>query len=191
MSYYENLLKNLDINPEIIPALLLKHTMDYMGRYHISALRAYDSVTINLYDFTKGHGRTTSARQDYIEMTHDIITKKECNFSDSEIEAICAYLRGYSITGDENLIDFETQLNAEIAEQNAYKQKLKDETAVIRHLIDNSYFLLDEDELKYIEYCRNVNPRDELMLCNDMYVLGCIAGKRAERARRKTQGSNT
>lgn len=168
----------------LIPTLL-KSTLEYMMRYNVSALHAFTVIVNKLYDYSKGNNITTAARQDYTERLFMLISENYLNLSDSELNGAYRYFGGISISVDPKIDDVEKQLKAEIAEQNAYMQKLIDNTKEQRNLIAHSQFILSDEVLQYIEYWKASNENEEYLLYNNLFYLGYIAGKRSERVRRR------
>lgn len=176
---------NLKRNADILTAMLLKSVSGYMIRYNISALNAFTNVVDSLYKFTKLHKQTTATRFDYMERIFKVISENSLSFSDSEFNAIYCYFGGISISTDNKIKDVKKQLETEIAKRNAYRQKLIDETMEQRKLTGHSPLMLTDDIMQYIEYW-NTFKEEQYLLYNNLYVLGYIAGKRAERVRRKS-----
>ncbi len=178
--------KEIFKNVEILTATLLKSALGYMTRYNISALNAFTNVANSLYEYTKLHKQTTAARFDYIERVFKVISENSLSFNDSEFNAIYCYFGGIAILTDSKIKDVKNQLETEIAEQNAYKQKLIDSTVEQRNLIHHSQIILSDEIIKYIQYWKTFEgDNSEYLLYNSLYFLGYIAGKRAERARKK------
>lgn len=179
-------LNNLKRNANALTATLLKFALEYMRQYNTTALKAFTRIANQLYDFSKGHNRTAAARHDYTDRIFKVISESSLSFSDSELNTIYLYFGGVSISVDTEIKTFEKQLKAEISEQNAYRQKLIDETAEQRKLAGHSPLMLNEDIMQYIEYW-NTFKNEQYLLYNNLYVLGYIAGKRAERVRKKSR----
>lgn len=176
---------NLKRSADILTATLLKSSLEYMRQYNTTALKAFTRIANQLYDFSKAHNRTTAARCDYTDRIFKVISENSLSFSNSELNAIYLYFGGASISVDKEIKNFEKQLKSEIKEQNAYRQKLIDETAEQRKLTGHSPLMLTDDIMQYIEYW-NTFEKEQYLLYNNLYVLGYIAGKRAERVRRKS-----
>ena len=169
----------------LLNSTILKYALEYMKRYNVSALDAFTRYANSLYDFSKAHNQTTATRQNYTKRISMLITEKSLALSNSEIKAIYLFFDGAAISIDSNIEDFEKQLKTEIAEKNAYEQKLIDSTEEQRNLTEHSPLMLTDDIMKYIEYW-NTFKDEQYLLYNNLYVLGYISGKRAERVRRKS-----
>lgn len=169
----------------LLSSTLLKYASEYMKNYKVSALDAFTRYGNSLYDFSKAHFWTSATRQNYTKRIYMLITEKALALSNSEINAIYRYFGGASISINSDIKDFEKQLKTEIAEKNAYEQKLIDSTEEQRNLTEHSPIMLD-NIMQYIEYWNAFKKEEQYLLYNNLYVLGYIAGKRAERVRRKS-----
>lgn len=178
--------KELIRNADVLAAMILNSARGYMQRYKLSALTSYVHSVRSLYNFSKGHGLTDDTEQNYTERTIKLITDRSLNFSDSELYAAYCYYDVSLISMNPKIKDFEKQLKTEISEQNAYKREVLNSTVEQRALISHSCIMLSDEIIRYIEYWETFEGQDkEYLLYNNLYFLGYIAGKRAERARRK------
>lgn len=165
--------------------------------YGESIYQSACNTAIDLYHFLEARYKYTDTTQwDFMDkVIQYIINGDPWLFNDIEFEAINLYLQDISTDVDYDTIClYEKIVQEEYNAQGQSFKKIEEEKTKIeeektmncRNLLEYASFLLDDETLNYIKYNWNIHrDTDDLLFFNEMYYLGYIAGKRAERKKRK------
>lgn len=175
------------LSNEMIIAIVIAHAKVIQSKLNITILQAFEEEIHNSFFFV-GHNINRKQGEgamceysEYVKMFHSAI------MGESEINplycwGITKYYRYNPVPLDEAAIK---ELRMKITEKRDYINEVTRKTAQMRRMLDNTPVGEAKKHLSPLLTWQKINQEDKICFYIDLFNLGYIEGKRAERKRRQ------
>lgn len=176
------------LNSDMIMAIVIANAKEIQSKYNISILKAFEEEIHKSFFFVghninwkQGEG-TMCEYKEYFQMFHSA-AMGESGLNSLYCWAITRYYGYKPVPLDEAAIN---HLRLQIAERRDYINDITEKTAQMRRMLDNTCIVEALKHISLLLAWQKINQEAERCFYIDLFNLGYIEGKRAERKRRHT-----